>query len=402
MFRFRWVDCQLRILEGCITPNAVRAALRELPRDLDSIYLRILDTIPERQRQYVRRAMNWLAFSAEPLTLGQLAEAIVIEYDVNKYGEDPETLFDPESLMSICPSLISFEEVRDDKYFSLESRRLRLAHSSVKEYLISERIAQGPCAYYHISEDKANLLMGHACLSRILQHSAQGIILEKKIEETSFLYHSARYWFRYIGAIEDTAPTPVSDAASKVLKLGQCWLDIYDPDQPPQRALSGTRVYSSAIYYSSLLNLVTCCKLLLYRGDAVNLNSRGGQYGNALQAAAAAGNESVVQLLLEHGAEANAEGGDYGNALQAGARAGSERVVCLLLERGADVNAQGGFYGNALQAAAQGGNESLVHLLLERRAEVNSHGGQYGNALQAAAQAGNESIFRLLLECGAE
>ncbi|CUS14574.1 unnamed protein product, partial [Tuber aestivum] len=124
---FRWVDCLLRILEECITPKSVRHALKELPKDLDSIYERILDTVPEKQKEYIRRAMNWLAFSAEPLTLGQLAEAIVLEYDVDN------------SVMRICPSLISFEDTRDSETSTRESRRLRLAHFSVKEYLISDR-----------------------------------------------------------------------------------------------------------------------------------------------------------------------------------------------------------------------------------------------------------------------
>ncbi|PWW73242.1 hypothetical protein C7212DRAFT_347244 [Tuber magnatum] len=42
----------------------------------------------------------------KPSTLGQLAEAAVIESDINKYGEEPETFFDMRSLMSICPSFI--------------------------------------------------------------------------------------------------------------------------------------------------------------------------------------------------------------------------------------------------------------------------------------------------------
>ena len=46
-------------------------------------------------------------------------------------------------------------------------------------------------------------------------------------------------------------------------------------------------------------------------------------------------------------------GGEYGNALQAAAqRCDSEATVRLLLDRGADVNAKSGKYGNALQAAA--------------------------------------------------
>ncbi|CUS10701.1 unnamed protein product, partial [Tuber aestivum] len=177
---FRWVDCLLRILQECITPKAVRGALKELPKDLDSVYLRILNSIHETQREYIQRAMHWLAFSAEPLSLCQLAEAV--------------------SLMSICPSLISFEDARYGEPSAQERRRLRLAHFSVKEYLISDRAAQGPSAYYHISEDKANLLMSHACLSRILRHSAQVIISADEIQVTPFLRHSAEYWPTHIKA----------------------------------------------------------------------------------------------------------------------------------------------------------------------------------------------------------
>ncbi|CUS06942.1 unnamed protein product, partial [Tuber aestivum] len=40
-----------------------------------------------------------------------------------------------------------------------------------------------------------------------------------------------------------------------------------------------------------------------------NVNAEGGVYGNALQAAAAKGDESVVRILLERGADVNAQGG---------------------------------------------------------------------------------------------
>jgi ankyrin repeat protein len=40
-------------------------------------------------------------------------------------------------------------------------------------------------------------------------------------------------------------------------------------------------------------------------------------------------------------------GGDYGNALQAASTGGHEAIVKLLIEKGADVNVQGEYYGNA-------------------------------------------------------
>lgn len=53
-------------------------------------------------------------------------------------------------------------------------------------------------------------------------------------------------------------------------------------------------------------------------------------------------------MLLGNGVDIDARGGEYRNALQAASIHGHEKVVQILLDKGADVNAQGGWYGNAL------------------------------------------------------
>jgi ankyrin repeat protein len=58
---------------------------------------------------------------------------------------------------------------------------------------------------------------------------------------------------------------------------------------------------------------------------------------------------------VDRGADVNTQGGEHGNALQAAALEGHEVIVRLLVDRGADVNAQGSGYGHALQAAAWNG-----------------------------------------------
>lgn len=82
--------------------------------------------------------------------------------------------------------------------------------------------------------------------------------------------------------------------------------------------------------------------------------------------AAMLGLESVLNSILPIGARdadssetVNVHGGRHGNALQAASQGGDEKVVQMLLDRGADVNAQGGDHGNALQAASQGGYETV-------------------------------------------
>ncbi|KAJ5029234.1 heterokaryon incompatibility protein-domain-containing protein [Bipolaris maydis] len=142
----------------------------------------------------------------------------------------------------------------------------------------------------------------------------------------------------------------------------------------------------------------------------IDVNAQGGEYGNALQAAASrSSNEEIVKILLNAGADVNAQGGYYGNALQSASatsrskyRVRSKETVKMLLDAGADVNAQGGYYGNALQAAAYNGWYGIVEGLLDAGADVNAQGGEYGNALQAASRSGNEEIGKMLLNAGAD
>lgn len=65
----------------------------------------------------------------------------------------------------------------------------------------------------------------------------------------------------------------------------------------------------------------------------------------------------MVHILLDREADvSHKRGGQCGNALEAASRQGSEEVVRLLLANGADVNAYGGLYGNPLCNTVLSGN----------------------------------------------
>ncbi|KAK3379115.1 hypothetical protein B0T24DRAFT_674933 [Lasiosphaeria ovina] len=154
------------------------------------------------------------------------------------------------------------------------------------------------------------------------------------------------------------------------------------------------------LYFASLKGLNTVIQTLLEKG--ANVNTQGGEYGNALQAASFEGHDQIVQILLEKGADMNAQGGFYGNALLAASYRGHDKIVQILLEKGADMNAQGGQYGNALQAASSEGHDQIVQILLEKGADINAQVGFYGNALQVASYKGYDKIVQILLEKGAD
>ena len=108
----------------------------------------------------------------------------------------------------------------------------------------------------------------------------------------------------------------------------------------------------------------------------------------------------MVQILLDAGADVNTQGGFFSNALQAASVRGHYQVVQILLDAGADVNTQGGFYSNA-QAASVQGHYQVVQMLLQKGADVNAQGGEYGNALEAALFYRHERIVLMLLKEGA-
>jgi ankyrin repeat protein len=140
-------------------------------------------------------------------------------------------------------------------------------------------------------------------------------------------------------------------------------------------------------------------KLLIDAG--ADVDAQGGQYSNALQGSSSQGHEKVVEMLPV-GTDLIAPGGYHGNALQWASLQGHEKVVRVLLDAGAIVDTQGGQYNNALQGASSRGYEKVVQMLVEAGAGVNVQRGQIGNALQRASSQGHEKVVQILLDAGAD
>jgi ankyrin repeat protein len=77
------------------------------------------------------------------------------------------------------------------------------------------------------------------------------------------------------------------------------------------------------------------------------------------------GHENILELRLRRKNDYDIDESDRDGrtALIWTSEYGHETIVQTLLERGADINAQGGFYGNALYAASYGGHEKAVRML---------------------------------------
>ncbi|KAL8725870.1 MAG: hypothetical protein Q9181_006254 [Wetmoreana brouardii] len=145
---------------------------------------------------------------------------------------------------------------------------------------------------------------------------------------------------------------------------------------------------------------------LLLRNNA-EPNSQGGFFGNALQAASAAGHVDIINLLLEHKPPPiiSAPGGRYGSALMAAIRSGSSDTVFALLEEKADPNLRSKVHGRPLEKAVDMGyaGEDIVKDLLEFKAEADvSPKGKAIHILHKAAIYNMPELVIYCLEAGCD
>ena len=160
----------------------------------------------------------------------------------------------------------------------------------------------------------------------------------------------------------------------------------------------------------SLLNRSLCqailsgsannAEIFLRRGADANLRL----YYNSplLILCAGEGQEEIVRLLLDAGADINAVSAlTEATALAFAAIKGRPSAVRLLLERGADANAPSGSGATPLTHAASEGQTECLRLLISHHADVNAATKRGMTALMFAAHRGDEEAVRLLLEAGA-
>ncbi|KAF8855910.1 hypothetical protein BDZ45DRAFT_692164 [Acephala macrosclerotiorum] len=194
-FRFQYVAMQIEILKRKSINRDIEKALLNLPVGLEETYNRALINWNADSFEWGRtiRALNWLAFSFEPLTLSQLAEAMIIDPRDDPPFDKEGRLHRPENLLHLLTGLVTVDDdeeeeeeedqtkdssnsirlasapsVLDEDYQdedgssaetsdgsaadgvpTQDNRIVRFAHFSVKEYLISDRIE---AVFPHISK----------------------------------------------------------------------------------------------------------------------------------------------------------------------------------------------------------------------------------------------------------
>ncbi|KAH7378027.1 hypothetical protein BKA64DRAFT_714528 [Cadophora sp. MPI-SDFR-AT-0126] len=145
---FRWAVCQLDALQHLRSERStVRKALAMLPKDLDETYERVFLRIPEEQWSFVRHVFYWLCFYQElDIHWDGFPCMLLLDAARNstlRSGQSTDDYYyDSERLKELCGCLITLQQV------DFEETLVTFAHYTVKEYLDSRRILQGPTSSF--------------------------------------------------------------------------------------------------------------------------------------------------------------------------------------------------------------------------------------------------------------
>lgn len=394
-FRFRWVDCQLDALARCSSVKALRNALESLPHTLDETYDRILLSIPEEHRGIAMIMLQWLTFSARPISLGEMAEIVSIDVDNitpdHRHDQD-QRLRDPRDILEFCSALVTFSDY--------DTGKLSLAHLSVKEYLVSERIKRGPAPQYHINKSSASDLISQGCLAYLLQFDTFNWDQLTR-DSLSLGQYSAEFWIIHArpdgGAIQECLQPLINTLFQPQSAQFFNWVRL----KPSRTSTISVPDAPSPIYLASLLGLDFTTRYLLLSHGADDINIAG-EHGTPLIVAAYLGHKEIVSMLLDHGADVDITRVNGANALITASERGHKDIVEALLDHGANVDVASTRGGSALVAASWQGHKDIVRFLLDHGAGVNLASAHGYSALIAAAKRGYTDIAEVLLDRGAD
>ena len=368
--RFRWVQCQIDALVVQRTPLAIKAALEAVPPTLEQTYCNILCRIPDEDRILAKKAFVWMALSVRALQFEELCEAVILDEDSGTVDEDAR-LLQPEDLLQVCSSLVSFD---------IKENTVVLAHSSVLEYLTSEQVKESEAREFYLDPASADISLARQCVSYLCSPKLQSgycirdTDLDDRYQEMPLLDYAVESWPIYAQLVEkrdiDEATRHLLLQFFETSKLPRCgnfgaWVQAYFPCE----ILNIER--STPLYYAARFGINSMVRMILAVQGTRDLEVCGGRRGSPpIHAASLRGFSEVVQTLLRAGANADAvnEKGDY--VLHYAASGGNLDVVKALLDAGADPNSRDSHGDNPAFYALRNGSKTCLLALYEASADI--------------------------------
>lgn len=416
--------------------KGIRVALDTLPTSLDEFYDQTLTEIDEEHQYLASVALKWLAFSARPLTLWELAEATIIRAKKEPFFDPEDRFMDENTLLNMLPSGLirtTFRERHNSYHGPFVDKNvypyIEFAHFSVIEYLKSSRMRYDLKTTYQIADIEAHSMIAEACIAYLvfvgttelaLSLVTLGIELNQLIEtvqdqhskyapqieslrrrldgEFPLLNYAGRAW-SYHAAQFDGARGKLPDnlALQFLQEHSNSWITwhymVFDRDVYYEREWEYRPVCRNYILYSS--RYPSFLHRISYHTTVTHPITVVSWLGLQDLLILLLGREAKISNVKQHR--------HLGGPLHAAATGGCHGSARILLEAGFDVNEQAGDWATPLMAAYGSESIAVMTLLIDAGAEVNARVKRLGfTTLVLAARAYFIEGVKLLLKSGAD
>lgn len=330
-----------------MSPIEVRHALSNLSSTLEELYTAILMTIPARQVKFVKRAFAWLVFAVRALHLDELREAIVLEEGFTQVNDSDRLLVGmTESLLAKCRILINYDT---------GNKLVSLAHSSVRDFLMSDACRTSGAHSFHLDADESCTSLACLAVSYLnLESLAAGPCTSEadyfeRLENHPLLFYVSEAWPLLAariawskdcdrGRLDNVLRSFFDSSGSHRGGNFGSWIQLYEPRHFRFKlSLALNPPLSTPLYYAARSGMVEVANMIIRIYGKAALETPGGSRASTpLHVAAAYGRSAMVKLLLDHGANPNERNGWRERGIGWANRYGYQDIVQLYLEHGAE------------------------------------------------------------------
>ncbi|GJC88106.1 ankyrin repeat and KH domain-containing protein 1 [Colletotrichum liriopes] len=413
--QFQWLRMQEDFLRKGRNQKQLEKDIDETPAGLDRLYDRNWERI-ERLREVERtRAfslLRWAAFSLRPLTVCEITEAVLINNDCDDLPVDelPDSVDDDyveSEILGLCGSLIEVRGTSSES--SAGSRKIHIAHFSVKQYLLCKIPSQGAVLYANESLRASNEVIEGATLAKLcLRYVGFQKVWDGSLPDRigmSSREYAAKYWYQHsdVSKTKDEAlveaMNALFDGRVQTWESWRRWFDVNGED--PQPEANETALPASPLYYASRLGLTGVVKYLVQhcKRDPNEMSTSGRV---ALEIACEKGNQEIARMLLEVGADVNLRGHRGRTPLYGASMNGHLELVRLVLQHEGSLTIENISGLTPLNVASDSGHFEVVKLLLDKGADIAVTDDDGWTPLNSASNNGHLEVVKLLLDKGAD
>ncbi|KAI4236949.1 MAG: hypothetical protein L6R40_006001 [Gallowayella cf. fulva] len=386
---FLAVKLHMESLSSKTNIQALKKAMTRLPTTLRQLYddtLKRINSQNEDEKEIANKALRWIVYAYEPLTVRQLKEALAIDPEADDF--DPEAAPPITLVLHACGGLL----VVDD-----ETHVVRLVHYTAQEYFDALEDPRFADAHNEIAaESIAYLSYGTVqSLTKTEDYSEVVVAPEGVHLSNRFLLYASRFWAQHAKVGQAAGLKVTID--TYLLRNPRVWLPL--PVEPWTIEWGIEWKQCSGCGIAAYFGLCDSLRRILAETDDINALTHEGL--SALHLAAGNNMTDAIKVLLEYGANIDCKTRDEVTPFLFSIKAGSRAAADLLLAEGA--NALIADREGAVPFAAVNWDSPIPMLqkLLDRGADVNVPGSHGRTSLMLFVGRGDLLTVQWLLDKGA-